>query len=105
LVDCGLRVFRVSFGQDSGKLVQADFHKSFFWHRPFFIFSRRVFCKGSDRSGSFCPFPKIEFVVKCIQDCGVVFLQQSSRAFKVGCLTQRAPDKWDSARFQAVFLA
>ena len=53
----------------------------------------------------FYSLPKLEFVVQSGQDGGVVFLWSSSPAFKVGCLTQRAADKWESARFSSLFLA
>jgi hypothetical protein len=48
---------------------------------------------------------KIEFVVKYFQVCDGVLLWQSYFAFLVGCLTQRAPDVWESARFTSIFLA
>jgi hypothetical protein len=54
--------------------------------------------------GSFAFWSKSKLRVKFSQVGGVVFLGKGSGQ-RAGCLTKRAPDVWESARFTSIFLA
>jgi len=53
----------------------------------------------------FGSLPMSKFVVQFGRECGDVFEEPSSPAFKVGCLTQRAADLGYAARFLGFFVA
>jgi hypothetical protein len=52
----------------------------------------------------FLPLPKDKFCVKVWRVGGCVFFRHRS-GLRAGCLTKRAPDVWESARFTGIFLA
>ena len=95
----------VSFLKDLRRLSSGRFIRIRVLGKVHFSLCQALLRSCSGLSGSFLSVAKVK--VRCKIEsrwqCGL--LQPSSPAFKVGCLTQRAADKWESARFSSLFLA